>query len=258
MTIIIKDITEKAQMEAKLMHSARLAAIGEMAAGVAHELNSPMTVVIGTAQLLYAELACNPEHGDSLKEIADCGLRCKRIIQNLLTFSRQEQVTMEPTDLNREIERALSLVNYLIDPAQITIVKQLAEDLPRIMANGVQIQQVVTNLLINARDALAENSGKKIIQLQSYLQRDSDQDWVTVSVRDNGTGIAKDKLENVFTPFYTSKEATKGTGLGLSVSFGIAQAHGGTLEVESASGTGSCFSLRLPGCTPQPAKHLHV
>jgi len=250
MTIIIKDITEKAQMEAKLMHSARLAATGEMAAGVAHELNSPMTVVIGTAQLLYAELACNPEHGDSLKEIADCGLRCKRIIQNLLTFSRQEQVTMEPTDLNREIERALSLVNYLIDPAQITIVKQLAEDLPRIMANGVQIQQVVTNLLINARDALAENSGKKIIQLQSYLQRDSDQDWVTVSVRDNGTGIAKDKLENVFTPFYTSKEATKGTGLGLSVSFGIAQAHGGTLEVESASGTGSCFSLRLPGCTP--------
>ena len=258
MTIIIKDITEKAQMEARLMHSARLAAIGEMAAGVAHELNSPMTVVIGTAQLLYAELACNPEHGDSLKEIADCGLRCKRIIQNLLTFSRQEQVSMEPTDLNREIERALSLVNYLIDPVQITIVKQLAEDLPRIIANGVQIQQVVTNLLINARDALAKNSGKKVIQLQSYLQRDSDQDWVTLSVRDNGTGIPKDKLENVFTPFYTSKEATKGTGLGLSVSFGIAQAHGGTLEVESASGTGSCFSLRLPGYPPQPAKHHPV
>lgn len=246
MTIIIKDITEKVQMEAKLMHSARLAAIGEMAAGVAHELNSPMTVVIGTAQLMYAELADNPEYGESLKEVADCGLRCKRIIQNLLTFSRQEQVPMEPTNLNREIEKALGLVNYLIDPTQIAIVPKLASDLPSIMANGVQIQQVVTNLLINARDALTEQSNKKIIRIESYLQKDSTQDWVTVSVRDNGTGIARDKLENIFTPFYTSKEATKGTGLGLSVSFGIAQAHGGTLEVESVLGKGSCFTLRLP------------
>jgi two-component system NtrC family sensor kinase len=246
MTIIIKDITEKAQMEAKLMHSARLAAIGEMAAGVAHELNSPMTVVIGTAQLLYAELADNPEHGESLKEIADCGLRCKRIIQNLLTFSRQEQAPMERIHLNREIERALSLVNYLIDPAQIIIVPKLASDLPSFMGNGVQIQQVVTNLLINARDALTEQSGKKIIRLESSLQKDSAQDWVTVSVRDNGTGIARNKLQNIFTPFYTSKEATKGTGLGLSVSFGIAQAHGGTLEVESVLGKGSCFTLKLP------------
>lgn len=246
MTIIIKDITEKVQMEAKLMHSARLAAIGEMAAGVAHELNSPMTVVIGTAQLMYAELADNPEYGESLKEVADCGLRCKRIIQNLLTFSRQEQVPMEPTNLNREIERALGLVNYLIDPTQIAIVPKLASDLPSIMANGVQIQQVVTNLLINARDALTEQSNKKVIRVESYLQKDSNQDWVTVSVRDNGTGIARDKLENIFTPFYTSKEATKGTGLGLSVSFGIAQAHGGTLEVESVLGKGSCFTLRLP------------
>ncbi|APG28294.1 histidine kinase [Syntrophotalea acetylenivorans] len=258
MTIIIKDITEKAQMEAKLMHSARLAAIGEMAAGVAHELNSPMTVVIGTAQLLYAELAGNPEQGDSLKEIADCGLRCKRIIQNLLTFSRQEQVPMDLTNLNREIERALGLVNYLVDPTQITIVKQLAEDLPRIMANAVQIQQVVTNLLINARDALTDKTGEKTIYLKSYLEQGPDQDWVTVSVRDNGTGIEKDKLDDVFTPFYTSKEATKGTGLGLSVSFGIAQAHGGTLEVESSPGKGSCFSLKLPPSPPQPTKHLPV
>ncbi len=259
MTIIIKDITEKAHMEAKLMHSARLAAIGEMAAGVAHELNSPMTVVIGTAQLLYAELAGNPEHGDSLKEIADCGLRCKRIIQNLLTFSRQEQVPMDLTNLNREIEKALGLAHYLIDPTQITIVKQLADDLPRILANGVQIQQVVTNLLINARDALAENSKEKIIHVESCLQRVAGQDWVTVSVTDNGSGIARDKLESVFTPFYTSKEATKGTGLGLSVSFGIAQAHGGTLEVESSLGKGSCFSLRLPPAgPPQAAVHPPV
>ncbi len=117
---------------------------------------------------------------------------------------------------------------------------------------------MVTNLLINARDALADNTGEKTIYLKSYLQQGPDQDWVTVSVRDNGSGIEKDKLENVFTPFYTSKEATKGTGLGLSVSFGIAQAHGGTLEVESNPGKGSCFSLRLPACSPQPTKHLSV
>ncbi len=252
MTVIIKDITEKAQMEARLLHSARLAAIGEMAAGVAHELNSPMTVVIGTAQLLYAELSGNAEHAESLKEISDCGLRCKRIIQNLLTFSRQEQVPMESTHLNREIEKALSLVNYLIDPKQITIVKSLAGNLPQIVANDVQIQQVVTNLLINARDAFTGKEGDKTIHVTSFVERGPDQNWVTVSVRDNGSGISKDKLENIFTPFYTSKEATKGTGLGLSVSFGIAQAHGGTLEAESAPGKGSCFSLRLPPAESAP------
>ena len=114
------------------------------------------------------------------------------------------------------------------------------------MANGLQIQQVVTNLMINARDALDKTKGPKTIQLESFLKEFRDELWAVVSVRDNGQGIEKENLQKIFTPFYTSKEATKGTGLGLSLSFGIAQAHGGRVEVESTGGEGSVVSLLLP------------
>jgi two-component system NtrC family sensor kinase len=251
MTKIVKDVTEKSHMENRLLHSARLAAIGEMAAGVAHELNSPMTAIIGTAQLLRCELSERSEMTESLEEIANCGLRCKRIIKNLLTFSRQDQVPMRETDLNHEIERAMALVTYLIDQSDIRIIKNLAADLPPILANGLQVQQVVTNLMINARDALDKTEGKKTIWLDSFLKENREGLWTVVSVRDNGHGIERDNLQKIFTPFYTSKEATKGTGLGLSLSFGIAQAHGGALEVESAPGGGSTFSLLLPARTDQ-------
>lgn len=245
-TKIVKDVTEKSHMENRLLHSARLAAIGEMAAGVAHELNSPMTAIIGTAQLLRCEVADKSDLAQSLEEIANCGLRCKRIIKNLLTFSRQDQVPMKETDLNHEIDRAMALVNYLIDQSDIRIIKNLAPDLPFITANGLQIQQVVTNLMINARDALEKIEGEKTIWLDSFLKDSREGLWAVVSVRDNGHGIERKNLQKIFAPFYTSKEATKGTGLGLSLSFGIAQAHGGALEVESTPGEGSTFSLLLP------------
>lgn len=246
MTKTVKDVTEKCQMENRLLHSARLAAIGEMAAGVAHELNSPMTAIIGTAQLLRCEWVHHAELAESLEEIADCGLRCKRIIKNLLTFSRQDQVPMMPTDVNKEIEGALALVHYLVDQSRTRIIKNLAADLPKVMANGLQIQQVVTNLMINARDALDKTEGERIINIDSFVLKVRRSTWIVVAVRDNGQGIEKENLQKVFTPFYTSKEATKGTGLGLSLSFGIAQSHGGTLEVESTPGEGSVFSLLLP------------
>lgn len=245
-THIIKDVTQKTNMEARLMHSARLAAIGEMAAGVAHELNSPMTVIIGTAQLIYREFEAQPEVREPLEDIVNCGLRCKRIIQNLLTFSRQDHLPMAETDLNEEVERVLHLIYYQIDRNQITIVKNLDPNLPLTKANGRQIQQVLTNLLINARDALGGVDREKTIEVRSYAEDNGDGQWIIISVKDNGIGIPAKNLQRVFTPFYTSKEETKGTGLGLSVSLGIAEAHGGSLEVESTWGEGSCFTLRLP------------
>jgi two-component system NtrC family sensor kinase len=246
-THIIKDVTQKTNMEAKLMHSARLAAIGEMAAGVAHELNSPMTVIIGTAQLIHRELENQRELRDPLEDIVNCGLRCKRIIQNLLTFSRQDHQPMATTDLNEEIERVLNLIHYQIDRNRITIIRNLDPDLPRIIANGRQLQQVLTNLLINARDALTGmEGGEKIIKVSSFLKKDANGQWAIIAVQDNGIGIPAKNLQRVFTPFYTSKEESKGTGLGLSVSLGIAEAHGGSIEVESTYGKGSTFSLILP------------
>jgi two-component system NtrC family sensor kinase len=248
-TIILKDVTRKTKMEAQLVHSAKLAALGEMAAGVAHELNSPMTVIIGTGQMLARELRDEAldDKAEVLSDIINCGLRCKRIIQNLLTFSRQDQLPATEIDLNAEVERVLSLIQYQINRNQIRIVERLNPDLPKMIANGPQIQQVLTNLLVNARDALTETEHEeKIIEVSTFLRGEGGEKSVVLSVRDNGTGIEEEDLKKIFTPFYTSKEATRGTGLGLSVSLGIAESHNGTIEVESRAGEGSTFSLVLP------------
>ncbi|WP_053550012.1 GAF domain-containing sensor histidine kinase [Desulfuromonas soudanensis] len=248
-TIIFKDVTEKTKMEAQLVHSAKLAAIGEMAAGVAHELNSPMTVIIGTAQMLVRDFPGEVDRDkiEALEDIINCGLRCKRIIQNLLTFSRQDELPTSEIDLNEEVERVLSLIRYQINRSQVEIIPHLDPDLPKINANGPQIQQVLTNFLVNARDALDDGGRpEKIIQVTTALRRRDKKTWIVLSVRDNGTGIAPEALPKIFTPFFTSKEATKGTGLGLSVSLGIAESHGGTIEVDSIPGEGSTFSLLLP------------
>jgi len=248
-TIILKDVTEKIKMEGRLVQSAKLAALGEMAAGVAHELNSPMTVIIGTAQLVARELleAGQPERAEELDDIVNSGLRCKRIIQNLLTFSRQDQQPATEIDLNAEVALVLGMIKYQINRSQITIRERLATDLPRLSANGPQIQQVLTNFLINARDALTEVERQdKTIEVRTELQLKNGLRFAVLSVTDNGIGIQPENLAKIFTPFYTSKEATRGTGLGLSVSLGIAESHNGTIDVTSMPGQGSTFSLLLP------------
>ncbi|AQS59687.1 GAF domain-containing sensor histidine kinase [Desulforamulus ferrireducens] len=239
----MKDVTNKVKMEAQLMHSTKLVAIGEMAVGVAHELNSPMTVIIGTAQMMQRDMGKDDPRLEWLDDIISCGMRCKKIIQNLLSFSRQGQFSFNKTNVNEQVEKVLSLIHYQINRNSIRIVKDLDPALPLIMANGHQLQQVVINLLLNARDALEECEGEKIIHIATYVQ---EQKWVVISVKDNGCGIEPANLTKIFNPFYTSKEASKGTGLGLSVSLGIAQSHGGTLEVESQPGVGSTFKFKLP------------
>ena len=248
-TIILKDVTDKIKMEGQLVQTAKLAALGEMAAGVAHELNSPMTVIIGTAQLLARELQENgqAERAGELEDIINSGLRCKKIIQNLLTFSRQDQQPATEIDLNAEARRVLGMIKYQINRSQIAISERMAENLPRLIANGPQIQQVLTNFLINARDALTEvDRDEKTIEVATELRTALGRRWAVLSVIDNGIGIPPENLDKIFTPFYTSKEATKGTGLGLSVSLGIAESHNGTIEVTSRPGQGSSFSLILP------------
>lgn len=248
-TIILKDVTKKLKMEAQLVQSAKMVALGVMAAGVAHELNSPMTVIIGTAQMLARDLEDegHPERSEALGDIINCGLRCKRIIQNLLTFSRQDQAPQAAIDLNAETDRVLGMIQYQINRSQIRIIDHFDPELPKVYANGPQIQQVLTNFLINARDALTGVDRKeKVIEVATTTRLEGGKNWVVLSVLDNGTGIAPENLSKIFTPFYTSKEATKGTGLGLSVSLGIAESHHGRIEVDSKLGMGSCFRLVLP------------
>lgn len=247
MVVYVHDVTVKRRMESQLFQSAKLAAIGEMAAGVAHELNSPLTAIIGNAGLILRKTAGNDKHYKLLEDIKSCGQRSKRIIQNLLTFARQDTYTFGPVSLNDVVESSLYLVSYQIEKSKITIVKKTNNRIPMIMGNRLQLEQIVINFLLNARDALeGVNEGRIEISTAAFEDPETESPAVIIKVTDNGRGMAPDIMSQIFNPFFTTKGKTRGTGLGLSVSLGIAQTHGGRIEVTSEPGAGSTFSLILP------------
>nr|WP_204619201.1 ATP-binding protein [Desulforadius tongensis] len=239
----VQDVTEKLRMEAQLFQSAKLAAIGEMAAGVAHELNSPLTAILGNAQLLLRKTPNTEPRYKMLEDIKNCGSRCKRIIQNLLTFSRRDKLhTNQMVSINRVVERSLSLIRYQIEKNNIELVTDLNNRLPEVRGSSQQLEQVVLNFLLNAKDAVEEKDNK-VIKITTGMIKNKE---IFLAVEDNGCGISAENIEQIFNPFFTTKEGRKGTGLGLSVSIGIAESHGGRIEVESKIGVGSVFRLVLP------------
>jgi two-component system, NtrC family, sensor kinase len=242
--LLFKDVSEKVNIEAQLIQSAKLAALGEMAAGIAHELNSPLTAILGNVQLLMREIK-DGRSGKMLEDIYQCGLRSKKIIQNLLTFSRQEEYQFETIDLPDLIEDVLGLVGYQMTVSGISIQKDIDRSLPPVRGSRNQIEQVLINLLLNARDAVQEKSNPEVI-IGTCLVCMEDRPYVSIYVRDNGVGIEEDHVSQIFNPFFTTKETMKGTGLGLSVSLGIAESHGGKLLVDSKVNEYSQFSLLLP------------
>ena len=245
MVVYVKDITAKIKIETQLFQSAKLVAIGEMAAGVAHELNSPLTAIIGNAKLILRRIDESDKIYKLLWDINNCGQRCQKIIQNLLIFARKDRFSFEPVQINRIVENSLLLVGYQIEQDNIFIHKELTSNIPTIMGNAVQLEQVIINFLINARDAMENVVERQIVvstRLIDYHERLS----VEVAVSDTGTGISSEKIGDIFNPFFTTKEISRGTGLGLSVSLGIAESHGGTIAVDSTLDIGSRFSLILP------------
>ncbi|OZI11022.1 histidine kinase [Bacillaceae bacterium SAS-127] len=246
--IYLKDFTEKRRFEAQLLHSGKLAALGEMAAGVAHELNNPLTAILGNAQLLLRKQFEDDRTYDLLTDIHQCGIRCRNIIRSLLTFSRQDELLFEQCSVNEASEQALSLVGNQIRKENICIQMVLQQNLPFIEGSVQQIGQIVLNLLINAKDALSEIENEKIILIETKSTEHEGKQWISLIVEDNGCGIDPARTTEIFSPFFTTKSAIHGTGLGLSVSLGIAEAHGGTLTVTSEPGVGSRFQLLLP-CT---------
>ncbi|KXG08525.1 Sensor protein ZraS [Anoxybacillus sp. P3H1B] len=245
--IYINDITEKLQIEAQLVQSGKLAAIGEMAAGIAHELNNPLTAILGNAQLLLRSFPKEERSSTLLSDIYSCGKRCKAIIQNLLTFARQDEYRFADCSINDAVEQVLGLIRDQIQKQNIVIQVNLDHSVEWVEGNLQQIGQIVLNLLINAKDALEEREGaEKVIAIETKTIVEHGSKWVTLSVKDNGIGIDKQHLQEIFNPFFTTKRPGKGTGLGLSVSLGIAQAHGGTIEAISERGKGSEFILKLP------------
>lgn len=241
---LFKDVSEKVKIEAQLLQSAKLAAIGEMAAGIAHELNSPLTAILGNVQLLLRDLK-DGRPGKMLQDIYQCGVRSKKIIQNLLVFSRQEEFQFEELSLHELIEDVFSLIGYQLKVSGIPVEKKWSEAIPLFRGNRYQIEQVLINLLLNAKDALQQQE-EPLITIETKAVKKDNKPYVSLSVRDNGMGIDEKILPQVFNPFFTTKEHMKGTGLGLSVSLGIAQAHHGVLLAESKKGEYTMFTLLLP------------
>lgn len=229
--------------QAQLVRAARLSAVGELAAGVAHQINNPLTTVIADAQLLLKLM--DEEHPGhvSAEAIYQAGWRAQRVVQGLLNFARPEEERFEPTEVNHTINAALELLGAYLERSGVNLQITLDPELPPMMAAGHQLEEMWINLLLNARDALSDKRDG-IIAFQSYLAEDGSA--VEVKISDNGNGISPEDLQNVFEPFYTTKGEEGGTGLGLSVCQTIAQHHSGYIRVDSQPDEGTEFIVHLP------------
>ncbi len=251
---------EKAYLELKethkqLLQAGKLSAIGQLAAGVSHEINNPLGGILGYAQLLNSKISNDLPAQDNqtyltyVDYILKAAERCRVIIQNLLKFSRMAdaEVTFEPVDINETLEDTLIFTEHQLDMHQIELVKQLQVNLPRVLANKQQLQQVFTNMILNAQHAM-KDGGKLIIatSVVTVVKQDKPQKCLELKFTDNGYGIHPDHLDKLFDPFFTTKPVGEGTGLGLSVSYGIIKEHSGDISVESEVGKGTIFIIRLP------------
>ncbi len=238
---VARDITERKKMEEQLIVTDRLASIGELSSGIAHELNNPLTSVIGFSELLLDKDVPDDVKED-LKIINREAQRTARIVKNLLTFARKHPQEKESLDINSIIEKVLELRAYEQKVSNIEVNTRFASDLPEITADGFQLQQVFLNIIINDEHFMIEAHGRGTLTITTERVGDS----IRAIFADDGPGITKENLRHLFDPFFTTKEVGKGTGLGLSICHGIITEHGGRIYAKSESGKGATFIVELP------------
>jgi hypothetical protein len=239
--IVFENVSSRVKLEQTLQQSEKLSSIGLLAAGVAHEVNTPLTGVSSYTQMLLGMIPeTDPKHA-LLQKMQRQTDRATNIVGNLLNFSRTGNAEdFVPTDINKLLNDTLQLLEPQIRKSSVEIVKDYAENLPPISASSGKLQQVFTNLILNARDAMI-SGGKITLKTLNY-----DDTAVVVEVSDTGEGIPAENLSKVFDPFYTTKGVGNGTGLGLAVTYGIIQEHAGTIEVQSREGEGTTFRMKFP------------
>ncbi|MDR3751473.1 MAG: ATP-binding protein [Terracidiphilus sp.] len=241
--ILVDDITERVSLEAQLAQTDKLSSIGLLAAGVAHEINTPLAVISSYAQMLSKQLRGDERLGPVLDKIIQQSFRAAEIANGLLNFSRTSTTEFRETNLNQVIRDTLSLLEHQFKTAQIVVDLDLAEELPAIHGNSGKLQQVFLNLLLNAKEAMPGGGTLRVAtQVNGHVE---------ALIADSGSGIAPEHLKRIYDPFFTTKTMPKpgdrrGTGLGLSVSYGIIQEHAGKIHVESAVGAGTTFHLEFP------------
>lgn len=244
---IFRDLRERIKMQQQLeetyrqlLHSEKLASLGKLAAGVAHELNNPLGGILMYANILLEQAAEGPAAQD-LKEIVEQALRCKEIVRGLLDFARRRGEEPARVQLNEVLEKCVGLMSKQASFLNIQWEKQLQSDLPQVAADSDQLSQVFTNLIVNAADAM---EGRGTLGLRTWAEGEPAQ--VHVEISDTGSGIPEEHLQKIFDPFFTTKEVGKGTGLGLSIAYGIVRRLGGEIQVRSKLGQGTTFHLRFP------------
>jgi PAS domain S-box-containing protein len=241
--VLVDDITERVSLEAQLTQADKLSSIGLLAAGVAHEINTPLAVISSYAQMLSKQLKGDTRLGPVLDKITQQSFRASEIANGLLNFSRTSTTEFRSTDLNQVIRETLSLLEHQFKTAQIDVELDLTDQLPAIHGNPGKLQQVFLNLMLNAKDAMPGGGRLRVATAVDG--------HVEAIIADSGTGIAPEHLKRIYDPFFTTKTTPKpgdrrGTGLGLSVSYGIIQEHAGKIHVESAIGAGTTFHLEFP------------
>jgi two-component system NtrC family sensor kinase len=238
-------MTERlAQAQEQLVQSDKLASVGRLAAGVAHEINNPLTGVLSYSSFLLKRAPKNSEARQDLETIVRETKRCREIVKQLLDFSRQVPSKKTAVDLAEVIEHALNIVSHQLNLDNIRVSRQLDPTLPIITADKNQVLQVFINLLVNAADAIGGEGGEISLSARPLVS-DGEVGQVEVKVADNGCGIPRDAVSRVFEPFYSTKEH-EGTGLGLSVVWGIIDRHGGKIDIDSEVDRGTTVTLRFP------------
>ncbi len=237
--LVIENVTDRVHLEQQLVQNDKLSSIGLLAAGVAHEVNTPLTGISSYAQMLLEQIPDSDPKHKLLEKIHAQTLRASGIVNNLLNFSRTGDAQFREMDLNRTLEDTLQLLEPQLRNARLEISKQFAQELPTAYGNAAKLQQVFMNLILNARDAMP---GGGRLTIQTRLVDTS----LVVDFRDTGSGIAPENIARIYDPFFTTKDVGQGTGLGLALSYGIIQEHGGRIFVESRLGEGTHFTVKLP------------
>ncbi|MBN2562847.1 MAG: PAS domain-containing sensor histidine kinase [Phycisphaerae bacterium] len=230
---------ERAHLQKQLIHADRLATIGQLAAGVAHELNEPLSSILGFAQLLKRDAALSAGGRQDIERIVTASLYAREIIKKLLLFARQTPTLKGPVNLNHVVLGAIELFKHQFEKEGIELACVLCPQMPVLIADAGQLTQVLVNLVVNAVQAMPQG-GKLILRSQV------EDGCALCIVEDTGVGMTAEVLDRLFVPFFTTKEVSQGTGLGLPVVHGIVTSHGGTISVKSTPGKGAAFTVRLP------------
>jgi PAS domain S-box-containing protein len=237
--VLLDDITQRVRLEDQMVQTEKLTSLGLLAAGVAHEVNTPLAVISNYIQMLAKQIPADDPRQKTIERIVKQTFRASEIVNNLLNFSRTGGAEPVEVDLNTVLEETLILVQHPFKTARVNVVKSYTEKLPPVLGSTTRLQQVFLNLFMNARDAMP---GGGMLEVRTGAHNGS----VEIEVTDTGAGIPPELLHRIFDPFFTTKPSGRGTGLGLSVSYGIIKEHAGKVDVRSTPGKGTSFRLEFP------------